>query len=184
MGYKLNKTEWLLGLVLAAFVVFDGYLAWRWYRVSGGRRGEVRLDSEVAGYRLEAGSEDDFDNLLVEVGFWDGRAVVDLLRPGRMVSAKGLEILLVPRVDRAWWRQVTEEGEMVAEVGMRFAGKGRPVIEMAMTDTILENEEKRNRRANSLLLYGLHGLVARLAAEGDVKGNSGRRLSTPCSKNP
>ncbi|MBU1071483.1 hypothetical protein KKG65_03690 [Patescibacteria group bacterium] len=177
MKVELGKLELGLVILLLLFLGLNGYLGWRWYQLGGGvKRGRVVVSSRVEGYGLEIGNKRDLNKLLDEVGFWQKDAVIDLLNPGQMITPTELEVVLVERIEKPWWRQVTAEGKMVAEVGVRSGEGNRAVVEMAMMGEILNDDEKRDQRANSLFIYGLHGLVLDLAVKNDLRGEGGEWL--------
>jgi len=123
---------------------------------------EIKLSSYVDGYQLKIKDREKLNEFLNEIGFWDKSGVSDFRQSENVITAQSLEISLVSDVDGSWWRQVSQEDEMVAAVGTSINDQSEVEISISIWEKELADSERRNQRLGGLLIRGLYGLSPRI----------------------
>ena len=146
-------------LLPSFFLIF--FLLFRYGFLRVGPR--IKTVSLVPGIDLRVGAKEKMELFLNEVGFWDKDALSDIRFPRKKATARVLLVRLVDAPENYWWRQVTEEGQIVAAVDSRIERFGKAVIDIYVWEDIIKGGRSlRDDRISSLLIRGVYGIVPQL----------------------
>lgn len=150
----------VLSLLISIIVVQVGYYLYAFIYNKNVPNHIVRTQSLLPDYQLSISNQKSLNLFLDEINFWEENKISDIRTPLKKTTINSILIRLVPEPSAYWWRQTTNDGKTVSAVDYVIKENGKVIIDIYVWKDIMDNTESRNKRATSLFIQGIFGLVS------------------------